>query len=150
VVATELSPGALAVARANAARLGLDVEMLEGDLLDPVSGPLDAVLSNPPYVAAGDLLPRDVGHEPREALFGGEDGLDVIRRLVVAASGVPFLAMEVGAGQAVAVAELVRVGGWRDVETVRDLAGHERVVVGRGNRFAAGESSAEPGPAARG
>ena len=131
VVATELSPGALAVARSNAARLGLDVELLEGDLLEPVSGPLDAVVSNPPYVAGGDLLPRDVGHEPREALFGGADGLDVIRRLVTAAAGVPFLALEVGAGQAPAVAELVRAGGWERIATVRDLAGHERVVVGR-------------------
>jgi release factor glutamine methyltransferase len=131
VVATELSPGALAVARSNAARLGLDVEMLEGDLLDPVAGPLDAVVSNPPYVAAGEVLPRDVGHEPREALFGGEDGLDVIRRLIAAAHGVPYLALEVGAGQAEAVVALVRAGGWPDVATVRDLAGHERVVVGR-------------------
>ena len=131
VVATEPSPGALAVAQANAARLGLDVELLEGDLLDPVSGPLDAVVSNPPYVAGGDLLPRDVGHEPREALFGGADGLDVIRRLVTAAAGVPFLALEVGAGQAPAVTELVRQRGWGTVHTVRDLAGHERVVVGR-------------------
>jgi release factor glutamine methyltransferase len=131
VVATELSPGALAVARANAARLGLDVSIYEGDLLDPVSGPLDAVVSNPPYVAAGDVLPRDVGHEPREALFGGEDGLDVIRRLIAAAAGVPFLAIEVGAGQAPAVAELVRAGGWPEVSALRDLAGHERVVVGR-------------------
>jgi release factor glutamine methyltransferase len=131
VVATELSPGALAVARSNAARLGLDVEMLEGDLLDPVAGPLDAVVSNPPYVAAGEVLPRDVGHEPREALFGGDDGLDVIRRLIAAAHGVPYLALEVGAGQAEAVVALVRAGGWPDVATVRDLAGHERVVVGR-------------------
>jgi release factor glutamine methyltransferase len=145
VVATELSPGALAVARANAARLGLDVPMLEGDLLDPVAGPLDAVLSNPPYVAAGDVLPRDLGHEPREALFGGEDGLDVIRRLVpaAAASGAAFLALEVGAGQAATVAALVGVA-FAGVETVRDLAGIERVVVGRDNR------SAEPGPSARG
>jgi len=131
VVATELDPGALAVARANAARLGLDVELLEGDLLDPIDGPLDAVVSNPPYVAGGELLPRDVGHEPRAALFGGADGLDVIRRLIPAATGVPFLALEVGAGQAPAVADLVRAGGWPDVSTVRDLAGHERVVVGR-------------------
>jgi release factor glutamine methyltransferase len=138
IVATELSPDALAVARANAARLGLDVELLEGDLLDPVAGPLDAVVSNPPYVAAGDVLPRDVGHEPREALFGGEDGLDVIRRLVMAARGVPFLAMEVGAGQAHAVAELVGAEGWPDVSTVRDLAGIERVVVGRSDRSARG------------
>ena len=96
-----------------------------------VSGPLDAVVSNPPYVAAGDLLPRDVGHEPREALFGGEDGLDVIRRLITAAAGIAFLALEVGAGQAAAVADLVRSGGWPDVSALRDLAGHQRVVVGR-------------------
>ena len=53
VVGTESSPGALAVARANAARLGLDVELLEGDLLEPVTGPVDAVVCNPPYVPAG-------------------------------------------------------------------------------------------------
>ena len=88
----------------------------------------DAVVSNPPYVAAGDRLPpRRRRFEPREALFGGDDGLDVIRRLVKEASDVPFLALEVGAGQAAAVAALM--GAW-DVELVRDLAGHERVVVG--------------------
>jgi release factor glutamine methyltransferase len=86
------------------------------------------VLSNPPYVAAGDRLPPDVGFEPRGALFGGEDGLDVIRRLVREASDVPFLALEVGAGQAAAVAALMPD---REISLVRDLAGHERVVVGR-------------------
>jgi release factor glutamine methyltransferase len=132
VVATELSPDALAVARANAERLGLDVELLEGDLLEPVQGRLDAVVSNPPYVATGELLPPEVGrHEPRAALFGGADGLEIIRRLVTAAAGVPLLALEVGAGQAPAVTELVRAGGWPVVSAVRDLAGHERVVVGR-------------------
>ena len=132
VLATEISPGALAVARANAARLGLDVEMLEGDLLEPVEGRLDAVVSNPPYVAAGEQLPRDIGHEPREALFGGADGLDVIRRLIPAAAsrGAGLLALEVGAGQAAAVADLMRAE-FGEVGTLRDLAGIERVVVGR-------------------
>ena len=135
VVGTDSSPAALAVAGANAARLGLEVELLEGDLLEPVSGELDAVVSNPPYVAAGDQLPRDVGHEPREALYGGPDGLDVIRRLVpaAAASGAQLLAIEVGAGQAGAVGELVG-SAFSAVEAVRDLAGIERVVVGRGQR----------------
>ena len=83
VVATELSPGALAVARANAARLGLDVELLEGDLLEPVDGRLDAVVSNPPYVAAGDQLPPEVGATSRaRRCSAGADGLDVIRRLI--------------------------------------------------------------------
>jgi release factor glutamine methyltransferase len=128
VVATDVSADALDVARGNAERLGLEVEFLHGDLLEPLTGAVHAVLSNPPYVAAGDRLPPDVGFEPRGALFGGEDGLDVVRRLVREASDVPFLALEVGAGQAAAVAGLM-VG--RDVALVRDYAGHERVVVGR-------------------
>ena len=129
VVATDVSAAALDVARANAGRLGLDVEFLHGDLLQPLAGAVDAVLSNPPYVAAGDRLPPDVGFEPREALFGGADGLDVIRRLVREAEGAPFIALEVGAGQAPAVSELL--AAWHDVSVVRDLAGHERVLVGR-------------------
>jgi release factor glutamine methyltransferase len=130
VAATDSSAAALDVARANAARVGLDVEFLHGDLLDPVSGTLDAVLSNPPYVATGDPLPPEITrYEPSAALYAGPDGLEVIRRLVAAAAGVPFVALEVGAGQAPAVAGLM--AAWTHVETLRDLAGHERVVVGR-------------------
>jgi release factor glutamine methyltransferase len=125
VAGTDSSADALEVARGNAARLGLEVEFVAGDLLAGLEA--DAVVSNPPYVAAGDRLPPEVGFEPRGALFGGEDGLDVIRRLVAAAERVPFLALEVGAGQAPAVAALMAP---RAIEIVRDLAGHERVVVG--------------------
>jgi release factor glutamine methyltransferase len=135
VVATDVSAGALAVARLNAAALGLDVELREGDLLAGVRR-CDAVLSNPPYVADGEraaLPPEVVGHEPAQALFAGADGLDVIRGLVpaAAAAGAALLAIEVGAGQAGAVARLVREGGFGDVEALPDLAGIERVVVGR-------------------
>jgi release factor glutamine methyltransferase len=126
VLGTDISAGALDVARVNAERLGLDVSFAHGDLLTGLEA--DAVVSNPPYVAATDRLPRDVLHEPREALFGGADGLDVIGRLVSEAREVPFLALEVGAGQAAAVAGLM---AGRDIEILRDLAGHERVVVGR-------------------
>jgi len=141
VAGIEVSAPALAVARANAARLGLDVGLAQGDLLTPVEDPAsaprallrpDAVLSNPPYVAEGDPLPPDVArHEPREALLGGEDGLEVIRRLVpaAAASTARLLALEVGAGQAAAVAELAREEGFARVHVRRDLAGIERVVV---------------------
>jgi release factor glutamine methyltransferase len=126
VVGTDVSADALDVARGNAERLGLDVEFVHGDLLAGLSA--DAVVSNPPYVAAGDRLPPEVGFEPRGALFGGDDGLDTIRRLIIAAHAAPFLALEVGAGQASAVSALMPD---REVEIVRDLAGHERVVVGR-------------------
>jgi release factor glutamine methyltransferase len=136
VVATDSSAAALAVARANATRLGLDVELLRGDLLQPVAHPLDAVVSNPPYVAEADrgtLAAEITRHEPAEALFAGADGLDLIRRLApeAAATGAALLALEVGSGQAGAVAEIVREAGFTQTETVRDLAGHERVVVGR-------------------
>jgi release factor glutamine methyltransferase len=135
VSGAEVSAGALAVARANAARLGLDVQFVHGDLLAGV-GEVDAVLSNPPYVAEREratLAPEIVRHEPAGALFAGIDGLDVIRRLVPAAarSGARLLAIEVGAGQADAVGELMRDAGFAQVGTRRDLAGIERVVVGR-------------------
>ncbi len=138
VVATDVSGDALAVARANATRLGLDeIEFLEGDLLAGADArPVDAVLSNPPYVADGDratLAPEITRHEPPGALFAGPDGLDVIRRLVPAAAeaGARLLAIELGEGQAPAVMELVRAAGFGEVEARRDLAGIERVVVGQ-------------------
>jgi release factor glutamine methyltransferase len=134
VVATDESPGALEVARANAARLGLEVEFLQTDLLDGVAEPIDAVVSNPPYVAErerGSLAPEILRYEPAGALFAGPDGLDALSRLApaAAATGANFVALEVGAGQAAAVSELLRQ--FSEVGTVRDLAGIERVVVGR-------------------
>ena len=133
VVATDASVEALAVARANGARLGLDVAFAAGDLLAAVDGPLDAVLSNPPYVAAGATVMPEVRHEPDVAVFAGGDGLDVIRRLVAQAAerGVALLAVELGEGQAPAVAALVRAAGFGTAEARRDLAGIERVVVAR-------------------
>ncbi len=134
VTATDTSSDALVVARANAARLGLDVEFLEGDLLAPVDGPIDAVVSNPPYVRDGEhLAPEITRHEPAAALFAGPDGLAVYRRLAPAAAeaGAAFAAFEVGAGQAAEVAALLRAAGFGEVDVVPDLAGIERVVVGR-------------------
>jgi len=136
VCATDSSADALAVARANATQLGLDVRLIDGDLLAG-AGPCDAVLCNPPYVAEGErasLAPEITRHEPDGALFAGEDGLDVIRRLVPAAAGSlvagGLLAIEVGEGQAGAVARMLVSDGFRDVRALRDLAGIERVVTG--------------------
>ncbi len=128
VVGTDVSAGALAVAAANGARLGLDVAWVEGDLLAGVDG-ADAVVSNPPYVAAGADLPAELAFEPAAALFAGLDGLEVYRRLVPAAvaSGARFVALEVGEGQAAAVGALFG----SPVDVVADLAGLERVVVWR-------------------
>jgi release factor glutamine methyltransferase len=118
------------VARLNAARLGLDVSFASGDLLPP--GSWDAVLANLPYVADdSDLPPEIVRYEPPGALYGGPDGLDVVRRLVGAVDDVGLVALEVGLGQARSVRSLLRRTRFRSIETRRDLAGVERVVLGR-------------------
>jgi release factor glutamine methyltransferase len=128
VVATDVSADALALARHNALRLGLQVEFVHGDLLAGVAA--DAIVSNPPYVEAdAALMPDVVRFEPHVALFGGADGLDVIRRLAgVQAS---FLALEHGDRQADAVEAILREAGFGDVTRVRDYAGIERVTVAR-------------------
>jgi release factor glutamine methyltransferase len=134
VVATDASDDALDVARANAERLGLEVAFHHGDLLADVRGPLDAIVSNPPYVEDGaQLAPEIVRYEPALALRAGPDGLDVIRRLLPAAGATEArtVALEIGAGQAVAVGELMREAGFPGVDVLPDLAGISRVLVGR-------------------
>jgi release factor glutamine methyltransferase len=136
VTGSDLSEDALDLARANGDRLGLDVRWLSADLLDGVPDEFEAILSNPPYVPDSDrarLAPEIVRHEPSCALFAGPDGLDAIRPLIDQASVRPsvcLLALEVGAGQAAAVGELMRAAGFPRVRAERDLAGIERVVVG--------------------
>jgi release factor glutamine methyltransferase len=132
VTGTDLSEDALTVARENAARLGLEVSFVHADLTDGVAGPLDAVVANLPYVEEGtELQPEIARYEPADALYAGPDGLDLIRRLVGQRPGAPFIALEVGAGQATAVLELLGRAGFPTAEALRDLAGHERVVVGQ-------------------
>ena len=129
VVGVDVSADALEVARANALTLGLDVEFVRADLLDGVPGPFDAVLANLPYVADESALPPEIElYEPPLALFGGPDGMDLTRRLAML-DDVPLVALEVGLGEA--VASLVARAGFSSVDILRDLAGHERVVVGR-------------------
>lgn len=135
VLATDVSTDALDVAWQNARALGIDVSFFHGDLLDAVDPEvrIDAVVSNPPYVREGDALPPEVArYEPELALYGGPDGLAVIRRLVPQAfgRGARFVAIEVGEGQVPAAGEVFRAAGATDLHAVPDLAGIERVVVG--------------------
>ncbi len=136
VTGSDVSESALALARANGERLGLPVRWLHADLLRGVPDEFDAVLCNPPYVAHSGraaLAPEIVRHEPPGALFAGTDGLDAIRLLIAqlaARARVRFAAIEVGAGQAGAVVELLRHARFAQVRIERDLAGIERVVVG--------------------
>jgi len=138
-VGTDISSDALAVAADNAARLGVAdrAEFYRGDLFVPLTGRVfDAIVSNPPYIAAKDLagLDPELGYEPRAALAGGADGLYFYRRLVSGAAAIlkpdGFLAVEVGAGQAGPVAALaVPARGLTAAEGIKDYAGGERVVV---------------------
>lgn len=143
VTATDTSPVALEVARANAERLGLAerVRLLGGTLPDGQS--FDLILANLPYVSERDwpsLQPEVTQWEPSEALLAGPDGLDAYRTFLsecgralgrVAPQSSTTLAVEVGEGQAEAVTALMREAGFGPIETRRDLAGIERVVVGR-------------------
>jgi release factor glutamine methyltransferase len=136
VTGIDISPDAIEVARENARRTGLDVEFLIADVM--VGGPYDLVVANPPYIRDGDwasLQPEITLYEPRDAVVGGPDGLDVIRALVPAAAEAlvrgGMLGVEVGQGQARAVESLFERSGFGHVEAIRDLAGIPRVVTGR-------------------
>jgi release factor glutamine methyltransferase len=147
--ATDISADALAVARANASRLGVDrrIRFLRGDLLQPLFDhgveALDAVVANPPYVAAADLpglQPEVRDYEPRSALVGvdgasGPDGAGVYPHLFAQAYRVlkpgGWILVEVGLGQADAVIAAVRAVGYTDCGQTADLAGIPRGVCGR-------------------
>jgi release factor glutamine methyltransferase len=143
--ATDLSPDALAIAKANAHRHGVTdrIAFIRGDLLEPFAeggeadAALDIVVSNPPYIPSSDLsgLQREVrDYEPRLALDGGADGLDPYRRMAARLRTFPIaprvVAFEVGFGQARAVAGLLSDAGlWPDIRIIRDFAGIERHVI---------------------
>lgn len=129
----DVSPDAVALACQNAAHLDLDVSFSVGDLLEDCD-PADAVLANLPYVERNAPLPVDVvAFEPSLALFGGVDGLDLIRRLIaqLAARRWPRWAMlEIGATQGARVSTLLRAAGFGAVEVREDLSGRDRIVIG--------------------
>jgi release factor glutamine methyltransferase len=133
VTATDTSAAALEVARANAETLGLAsrVEFLAGTVPD---GEFDLIVANLPYVAEPEwasLQPEITEWEPREALLAGPDGLDAIRALLAELAASGAVGLEVGDGQADAVAAMLGDAGFGAVERRRDLAGIERVVWGR-------------------
>ncbi len=139
VHAVDLSDGALTVARANAGQLGLAVTFHEGALTEPLQdcGRFDVIVSNLPYIPTADIagLAPEVRREPKLALDGGADGLDLVRQLVDQAraklvSG-GALVLEIGDGQAEATATLCRQAGYASVSTARDLGDIERVVIAR-------------------
>ena len=137
ITAIDVSGAALTIARENAELNGVAhrIRFLEGDLLDPVAGEqFDVVVSNPPYVSLADrdsLAVEVRDHEPAVALFAGDDGLDIYRRLIAAAFTAlapgGFVALEIGCGQSAPIGELLECSGFRGIEFVPDLQGILRV-----------------------
>lgn len=139
ITAVDISPAALEVCASNSQRLGLEqVRLLQGDLLGPVQDePFDAIVSNPPYVAANDphLEQGDLRFEPQAALSAGPMGLAVIDRLIDQATGRlrpgGWLMLEHGHDQGRAVVDRMLRAGLHDVRTHPDLAGVDRVTLGQ-------------------
>lgn len=130
VTAVDASAEALAVARANAQCLGLDVAFIQGSWFKGINQQFDLVVSNPPYIAAQDPHLNALTHEPLQALASGADGLDDIRRIIPQArthlhpGG--WLLLEHGWDQAQSVRALLIDAGFEDVQSRRDLSGIER------------------------
>ena len=138
VIATDISDAALDVARRNAERHGMSgrIDFRNADLLDGIAVRADLVVSNPPYVARRDLAtlaPEVRDHEPHVALFGGDDGLEVYRRLMPSARGCLTrdgkLVLEVGLDQAEPVAALAETAGLRLDHTRQDFQGITRTLM---------------------
>ena len=136
ITAIDVSAPALAVAEENAKRNGVSIRFLRGDLLAPVAQEqFDIVISNPPYVSSADrdaLAVEVRDYEPVQALFAGDDGLEVYRRLIPAAFAVlapgGSLALEIGYGQAAAVQSLLTAAGFQRIQMTPDLQGIPRVL----------------------
>jgi len=138
VTATDISGEALDLARENALALDAEVRFLQGDLLAPVRGErFDVIVSNPPYIPTADIpgLQAEVLKEPALALDGGPDGLAFYRRITEKAKDAlnagGALLMEIGCSQAADVRALMNSAGFTGLQTVRDMAGLDRVVAGR-------------------
>ena len=135
VLAVDASTHALAVARANAERLGLPVQFQPANWLAGVEGPFDAIVSNPPYIPSADPHLAALTHEPLQALASGADGLDDIRTIVAQApthlrpGG--WLLLEHGYDQAQAVQALLATHGFAQVQSRNDLAGIARCTGGQ-------------------
>jgi release factor glutamine methyltransferase len=133
IIATDISGDALLLAHENAVRLGVArVQFLKSDLLDKIDGKFDLVVANLPYISRHDRnqLAPEVLRDPEVALFAGEKGDEIIRRLIETAppylSAGGLLALEIGLGQEPALLDLLRDKNYRDIEAKNDYSGRTR------------------------
>ena len=137
-VGADISPEALKVAAVNRERLGVKADLVESDLFDNLEGTFDLIVSNPPYIAAGEiaqLMPEVKEHEPVLALDGGEDGLYFYRKIVKETDHYlnpgGWLCMEIGWDQGEKLRQLMQDAGYTGIRILKDLAGLDRVAVGQ-------------------
>ena len=135
---SDLSEKALEVAGDNAKNLGIDCELIRGDLFENIKERFDMIISNPPYIATKEietLMPEVRDHEPRMALDGMEDGLYFYRKIIGSASDYlkddGWLIFEIGYDQGEAVSTMMKREGFDQVQVIKDLAGLDRVVAGK-------------------
>ena len=137
-VGIDISEDALEVAKRNSCDLNIHAEFIQSNLLEKAEGTFDLIVSNPPYIPAKvieGLMEEVRDYEPHLALDGGEDGLDFYRRIVAEAGAYlnpgGWLIMEIGQEQGEAVRQMLLQDGYEEIEVVQDLAGLDRVVLGR-------------------
>jgi release factor glutamine methyltransferase len=130
IIAVDISPEALKVARKNIEAFGLSerIELRQGDLLEPISEKIDILVSNPPYIADGEPLQSNLDYEPDLALFGGTIGDEIIQRLLdeTLARAIPLFACEMGYDQKPKVTAYLENSQYNELKFYKDLAGHDR------------------------
>ncbi|WP_148411057.1 peptide chain release factor N(5)-glutamine methyltransferase [Murimonas intestini] len=136
--AVDISNAALDVAKENAARQGVCIDFIQGNLFQNIDGKYDAIVSNPPYIPTDEIskLMEEVRcHEPAGALDGREDGLYFYRQIITKSCGFlkdgGWLLFEIGYDQGLSVSEMMKSAGFSDVRVIKDLAGLDRVVKGK-------------------
>lgn len=137
-VGADISAAALDVAKENQKRLKVKASMVESNLFSQVEGEFDLIVSNPPYIATGELqklMPEVRDHEPQLALDGKEDGLYFYREIIKQASGYlrsgGWLCFEIGYDQGEALEQLMKYAGYKNVKIGKDLAGLDRIAIGQ-------------------
>ncbi len=138
VCGSDISGEALKTAEENAAFHAIEVEWIRSDLFSGIDGMFDLIVCNPPYIPTNtirSLMPEVRDHEPGLALDGGEDGMDLLRRIIVDCKAFlnpgGYLLLEIGSDQGDAVTALMKKNGFEEVRLLQDLAGLDRVVSGR-------------------
>lgn len=133
VTAVDISDQAVALTKKNAAYNGVEIEVIQGNLYEPVDGEFDLIISNPPYIkeAYRDMLDKELSYEPDQALFSGQDGLDLIRLMIKEAplylKDKGLVLVEFGYDQGKEVKSLFKEHGFQDIIIKKDYSGHDRI-----------------------